>query len=106
MSETAVPHQPPGAEQTFFRDPAIDRLLGVVFSLAAEVQVLRDHVAITDLLLERHGILSRGARAAFRPAPDDDAVLAADSAAFVAGILDPLLGRQASRSQGGPADAH
>jgi hypothetical protein len=29
---------PHGREQTFFPDPAIDRLMGVVFNLVAEVQ--------------------------------------------------------------------
>ncbi len=88
-------------EQVFFKDPAIDRLMGMVFSLAAEVQVLRDHVAITDLLLARHGIVTPEDRAAFRPDPAQDAAIAADSAAFAADILRPLLGRQASRSEGG-----
>ena len=87
-----------GSEQSFFRDPALDRLLGVAFSLAAEVQVLRDRVATLELLLERKGVVGREERAAFEPAAADAAALAADSRAFTAEVLQPLLGRQASRS--------
>ncbi len=70
----------PLPEQTFFADPAIDRLLGVTMALAAEVYVLRSRV------------LAFEARAAGEPAdgstPDEDA------ATFVARLLAPLIGEQ------------
>lgn len=61
------------AEQTFFQDPAFDRMMGVVMALAAEVFVLRQEV---------HR-LSAGADAA----PED-----AD--AFVRHLLEPVLGER------------
>lgn len=88
-----------GAEQTFFKDPAIDRLMGMTFNLIAEVQVLRDRVATLELLLDKKGVIDRAEQQTFQPDPADDAALAADSRAFAEEVLRPLLGRQASRSE-------
>jgi hypothetical protein len=91
---------PLAPEQTFFRDPTIDRLLGVVFNLAIEVQVLRDRLASMEMLLVRGRIIAEGELDGFRPDASQDAALAAQSRAFVADLLTPLLGQQASRSEG------
>jgi hypothetical protein len=91
---------PLAPEQTFFRDPAIDRLLGVVFNLALEVQVLRDRLASMEMLLVRGGTIAEGELDGFRPDASQGAALAAESRAFVADLLTPLLGQQASRSEG------
>ena len=45
----------PHAEQTFFADPAIDRLVGMVFALTAEVHVLRDRLALLEDALRSAG---------------------------------------------------
>lgn len=73
----------PRPEQTFFADPAIDRLLGVTMALAAEVYVLRSRL----LALESHA--TDGARAV--ETPEEDA------AAFVRRLCGPLLGVQQAR---------
>ncbi|GIU82804.1 MAG: hypothetical protein D6687_05230 [Acidobacteria bacterium] len=44
-------------EQTFFNDPAVDRLMGVVFQLASEVYILKDRVKALEKLLEENGII-------------------------------------------------
>jgi hypothetical protein len=44
---------------TFFPDPNVDRVLGVVMELAAEVYVLRDRLHTLEGLLERAGTLDR-----------------------------------------------
>jgi hypothetical protein len=90
----------PAPEQTFFRDPAVDRLLGVVFNLAAETQVLRDRLASMEMLLIQNGVLAAGELDGFRPDPVQNAALAAESRAFVGEVMKPLLGRQGSRSEG------
>jgi hypothetical protein len=90
---------PAGAEQNFFHDPVLDRLMGMNFSLMAEVQVLRDRVAMLELLLERKGVIGRAEREAFQPDAADDAAVAADGRAFAREMLRPLLGQQASRSE-------
>lgn len=48
-------------EQIFFIDPAIDRLLGVVFQLASEVYILKDRIHALEKLLERSGAIPVGA---------------------------------------------
>ena len=88
----------PRPEQTFFADPALDRLMGVVFTMAAELQVLRDRVATLEMTLERAGQLDRTALDTFEPDPHQATELAADSRAYVAHVLAPILHNQASRS--------
>jgi hypothetical protein len=62
----------PPAEQVFFRDPAMDRLLGVVMALASEVFVLRQQVRLLT---------------------GDNAP--GDADAFVRHVLSPVLGEMA-----------
>lgn len=40
------------SEQTFFDDSAIDRLLAMVMTLAAELHVTRDRLAVLEAVLE------------------------------------------------------
>lgn len=77
------------AEQTFFQDPAIDRLVGTVIALAAEVYVLRDRVGRLEC---------RPASKEQAPSTEAGATdTSADRERFVAHILAPLLGTQQTR---------
>jgi hypothetical protein len=71
----------PIPEQTFFAEPTIDRLLAVVMTLAAEVQMLRDRVHHLE-----------ADRAGEAPTPSHD-----QTADYVSHILTPLLGEQQAR---------
>jgi len=84
-------------EQTFFADPAIDRLMGVVMALAGEVYVLRDRVRCMETLLVKAGSLQDGALDAFKPSAEQAQAGAADRDAFVAHLMDNLLGKQMAR---------
>lgn len=84
-------------EQTFFADPAIDRLMGVVMSLAGEVYVLRDRVRCMETLLVKAGTLQEGALDGFKPTAEQAQAAAADRDAFVAHLMDNLLGKQMAR---------
>jgi len=77
------------AEQTFFNDPAIDRLVGTVIALAAEVYVLRDRLGRLERLSANKGNVSSNEAEA--------AETDADRERFVAHILAPLLGTQQAR---------
>ena len=66
-------------EQTFFEDPAIDRLMGVTMALAAEVYILRERLRA----LEGNG--------------GDNAIAKEDAADFAERILSPLRGQQQSK---------
>jgi hypothetical protein len=88
-------------ELQFFADPAIDRLLGVVFNLAGEVQVLRDRMQLLEALLAQQDLITPGAVDAFVPGTPLQARLDADRAAYVKHLFDPMLGLAASRSVSG-----
>jgi hypothetical protein len=85
----------PRPEQTFFSDPALDRAFGVVMALATEVYVLRDRLAALEAQLAARGLLDRAALDA-EPSPEELAARAADRDAFVAHLMQHLLGQQVS----------
>jgi hypothetical protein len=87
----------PNAEQTFFADPAIDRLVGMVFALTAEVHAMRDRLALLEDALKQRGI-DVSALDSTVPEAALDAKLAADRAALVQHVLEGLGGRLASKS--------
>lgn len=93
----AMTEQPAGRpEQTFFEDPAIDRLMGVVMALASEVWVLKDRVQAMEALLGEAGVLDREALAA-EPGLDARAEAKAERDAFVRHLLDNLKGEQVTK---------
>lgn len=86
------------SEQTYFPDPAIDRVMGVVFNLAAEVQVLRDRVQVLEHLLAAKGVVERNAIDTFRGSEEAERLMAEDRREYVRHVLEPVLGRAASRN--------
>jgi hypothetical protein len=86
----------PRPEQTFFPDPALDRALGIVMALATEVYVLRDRLFALERQLAESGTLDQ-ARLGAAPSPAEAAAAQADRDAFVAHLMEPVLGRQASK---------
>ena len=86
----------PEPEQTFFSDPATDRLFGVLLNLSTEVFVLREQCAAMQSQLEQAGALDA---ALMRAAPSNEEVAdrAASQQAFVTQLLEPLLGSQLTR---------
>lgn len=84
-------------EQTFFADPAIDRIMGVVMALAGEVYVLRDRMRVLEARLNEQGVLAPGALDSFAPTPEQAQAAQADRDAFVSHLLDNLLGQQAAK---------
>lgn len=87
-------------EQTFFDDPAIDSLLGVLMALATEHYVLRDRVRALEEQLSAGGQIDRAALSA-APAPDERASAQEDASSFVADLLRPILGIQDSIGSSG-----
>jgi len=85
-------------EQTFFPDPSSDRIMGVVLNLAAEVQVLRDRLRVLEHLLEGKDVLAPGAIDDFRGNEEQERAMAADRRDYVRHLLEPVLGRAASRN--------
>lgn len=85
-------------EQTYFPDPAVDRVMGVVFNLAAELQVLRDRVRVLEHLLEAKGVVARSAIDGWRGTSEQEQAIADDRRDYVRHLLEPIIGRAASRN--------
>ncbi len=62
-----------GKRPKYFSDPAIDKLLNIVFAMAAELSVARDRIDTLERLLDEAGVLDRGRVNAYRPDPAADA---------------------------------
>lgn len=86
----------PRPEQTFFPDPAVDRVLGVVMALATEVYVLRDRTRALEAQLDARGLLD-GAALDTEPDATSLAAARADRDAFVQQLMQPLMGQQVSK---------
>ena len=83
-------------EQTFFPDPAVDRVLGIVMALATEVYVLRDRTRALEAQLATRGLVDSTALDA-EPDAASLAATRADRDAFVQHLMQPLLGQQVSK---------
>ncbi len=83
-NETLVP------DLTFFPDPNVDRVLGVVMELAAEVYVLRDRLHALETVLARGGALDVAALDADVPSDEERAQRLRERDALIARILAPM----------------
>jgi hypothetical protein len=75
---------------TFFPDPNVDRVLGVVMELAAEVYVLRERLSSVERVLERGGTLVRANLESYQPTPEERAQRLVERDALIARILAPM----------------
>lgn len=87
----------PLPEPAYFADPAIDRLMGFVYALSAEVWVLRDKLGRLETVLERSGVLAPEALEQYVPDAAERAANTEDRRAFVAALMQNLEGVQISR---------
>jgi hypothetical protein len=87
------------SEQVFFSDPAVDRVMGVLFALATEHYVLHDRVRALEEQLCKNGQVSREALSA--AVPESDAAAHRDAAEFAQALLRPLLGVQLAKGAAG-----
>ena len=91
--QPAARSDPPLPEQTFFRDPMLDRLMGMTMALAAEVYMLRSRLRV----LERRQLRHDGHGVDGAPSAEDAEAQRKDAEAFVAHLLQPALGEQQAR---------
>lgn len=93
MQTALEPNRRP--EQTFFADPALDRVLGVLIALATEVHVSNSKIAVMAKALEQNNINIDW------EAESNDKEFAIQQRnagqTFVQHIMDPLLGIQKSK---------
>lgn len=96
---TGLPMKP---EQTFFKDPAIDRLLAMIMTMAAELNVTRDRLATLEMLMESGQPVTPKALDEFEPTPAQAETLTAARQAFSSELMFCTLGIEASL--GAPED--
>ena len=76
-----------GERPSYFSDPDVDRVLGIVMAMAGEVAVTAERLDTLERMLDQKGLLALDELAAYRP---DQAVLGERMAwhqAFVARLL-------------------
>jgi hypothetical protein len=85
-------------EQVFFDDPAVDRVMAVLFQLATDHYVLHDRVRALEELLVRSGTVAADA---LNAPPTDEAAAHRDAAEFAEALMRPLLGVQTAKGAAG-----
>jgi hypothetical protein len=78
-------------EQLFFNDPAMDKMMGMIMALAAEVYILRDRNRALEDRLVSAGLMQAGALDEYKPDPERSKQVGAERDAFIARIMQPLF---------------
>jgi hypothetical protein len=81
---------------SFYPDPNVDRVLGVVMELAAEVWVLRDRLTAMEQLLDRAGVLATADLESYAPTEAERTKRLAERDALIARILAPMTAQSDS----------
>jgi hypothetical protein len=89
-------------EQVFFTDPALDRAVAMIMTLAAELYVVKDRLRSLEVLLVQRGAVDDGAIDGYVPDAAERARIEAERTAYVRELMRCVLGEQASK--GAPAD--
>ena len=87
-------------EQSFFPEPALDRAVGMIMTLAAELYVVRDRLRCLERTLEKQGQLDPARLDAYEPSAEEQSEIERDRDAFVESLLSHVAGRQASKGVG------
>lgn len=84
-------------EQTFFKDEALDRAVGMIMTLSAELYVTRDRLTVLERTLTARGLLEPNELDGYQP--DSEALLAdaADREAFTTALMANLSGKQSAK---------
>lgn len=91
-------------EQTFFNDPALDRLMGSFMALAIEHFVTRDRLQALETQLLEKGLVDQDALSA-EPTAEEKKRHASELKEMVRHLFEPLLGTGASVSAGNSVSA-
>lgn len=92
MAETsnALPRVPKGKRATFYTEPGVDQLYGIVTALAAELWAARERVDTLERVLEQSGMMPPNAVESFAPGPELAARRQQEREAFIQRVLQVL----------------
>ncbi len=88
---------PTEPEQTFFADPALDRAVAMIMTLAAELYVVKDRLRALEVLLGKSDALDH-----YVPDDAERQRIDAERSAYVRELMQCVLGEQVSK--GAPED--
>lgn len=77
-------------EVTYFSDPQLDRAIGLIWQLAAELHLSTQRCRALEALLVRHNVLEAGELDAFAPQGDETAAFDAARDEFMRRLLRVL----------------
>jgi hypothetical protein len=92
----------PQPEQVFFSDPALDRAMAMIMTLAAELYVVKDRLRAMEVLLQHRGLLDSAALDHYVPDAAEQSRCDIERTAYVRELMRCVLGEQASK--GAPDD--
>ena len=81
--------------QVYFDDEALDRAVGMVMTLAAELYIIRDRFTVLEQILAAKGIVDPAEFDAYEPGPETRRADAIDRDAFAASLLQHVRGKTA-----------
>ncbi len=84
-------------EQVFFEDGALDRAVGMIMTLAAELYVTRDRLTVLERTLAAKGLLDLAELDDYQPDPESLETDAADRDAFTAALMQNFSGKQSAK---------
>lgn len=85
-----LPRTPKGKRATFYAEPGVDQLYGIVAALAAEIWVARERIDTLERLLERSQAVPAGAVEGFELDPGTLAARQQDREAFIQRVFQVL----------------
>jgi hypothetical protein len=102
-SSKPLPRSIRGGRPFFFDDPATDKVLNMVVTLASEVWALRERLAAVEGAQTKRGALATGEIDGWTFAPDDETRLAEERRAFIENLFRVLQEQVDSAAARSPA---
>jgi hypothetical protein len=85
-----LPRTPKGKRATFYAEPGVDQLYGIVAALAAELWAARERIDTLERLLEQSRALPADAVERFEPAAEVAAARQLEREAFIQRVFQVL----------------
>jgi len=86
----SLPRVPKGKRATFYAEPGVDQLYGVVAALAAELWAARERIDTLERVLEQSGVMPPNAVEGFAAGPELAARRQQDREAFIQRVFQVL----------------